>query len=350
MEIKRKIGEWYLANKRSLPWRETKDPYTIWVSEIILQQTRVAQGMDYYHRFLGRFPDLESLARAEEYEVLNVWEGLGYYSRARNMHEAAKHIYNNLDGNFPSSYSGILELKGAGRYTAAAVASIAFGEPRAVVDGNVHRVLSRLFGIEEAPGFYGKSSRIVREADKFLDTEDPGTHNQAVMELGAMICTPSQPDCRVCPIREHCIAHLQNRTADLPLRSSPAPRRKRYFHYLLISNENGIWIGHRKKKDIWQGLYELPLIETSRPVSPSSMTKSDEWSSLLGRKGVAAQKVSHIFKHLLTHQEIHARFYHIRDDDLNLLPLSGYKKLGFQDLKHFPFPKLISNYLDLISD
>jgi len=194
MKIEEKIRDWYLSNRRYLPWRESNDPYQIWVSEIILQQTRVMQGLEYYHRFLDRFPDLESLARAEEAEVLKVWEGLGYYSRARNMHAAAKYVYHEKGGNFPASYSEMLELKGVGPYTAAAVASMAFSEPRAVVDGNVHRVLSRLFGIREAPGNYGKSSRILREAEKMLDREDPGIHNQALMELGALVCTPLNPD------------------------------------------------------------------------------------------------------------------------------------------------------------
>lgn len=306
--------------------------------------------MDYYHRFLKRFPDLESLATAEEAEVLNVWQGLGYYSRARNMHTAAKQIYSTMDGVFPSSYIAILELKGAGPYTAAAVASLAFGEPRAVVDGNVHRVLSRLFGIEEAPGAYGASSRIVREAENLLDRENPGTHNQAVMELGALACTPVHPNCRVCPLQEHCVAHLHNRTAELPVRSLPAPKRRRYFHYLVLRNENEIWLGLRKKKDIWQGLYEFPLIETSRPVSPTSMINSAGWSALLGRSGIQPVKVSGAVKHVLSHQEIHAKFYEIRGDDLHPFSLPGYEKVGAGDLDRYPVSKLIDNYLDKLSD
>ena len=292
MEIRKNIRDWYHSHKRPLPWRETTDPYQIWVSEIILQQTRVIQGMDYYLRFLAKFPDLECLARADEDEVLKIWQGLGYYSRARNMHAAARYIYNNKEGIFPSTYPGILELKGVGPYTAAAVASLAFGEPRAVVDGNVHRVLSRLFGIEEAQGGYRISSRIAKEAEKLLDQEDPGTHNQAIMELGAMVCTPAQPDCRECPVQNHCVANLQNRTAELPVRSRPVPKRRRYFHYLVVQNGNGIWIGPRKEKDIWQGLYEFPLIETTRPVSSRSMLNSGIWSTILGRTGIQPVKMS----------------------------------------------------------
>lgn len=348
VEIKQRIRDWYKWNRRLLPWRETNDPYRIWVSEIILQQTRVNQGKHYYHRFLERFPDLESLARAKEDEVLKVWEGLGYYSRARNMHAAAKYVFHRKEGKFPGSFSEILDLKGVGPYTAAAVASMAFHEPRAVVDGNVHRVLSRLFGIEEAPGNYRNSSRILQEAEKLLDREDPGTHNQAIMELGALVCTPAQPDCPSCPLQDLCHAHKNDRTAELPVRSRPVSRRIRYFHYLVISNGHGIWLGSRKSKDIWQGLYEFPLIETARAVSTESLIKTEAWSAFLGRPGIKPSKVSGPVKHVLSHQEILASFYQICMD--RSFSLSGFEKVGATELDRYPVPKLIGNYLDRLRD
>jgi A/G-specific adenine glycosylase len=347
-EIKKKIRDWYRVNRRKLPWRETGDPYRIWVSEIILQQTRVDQGKDYYLRFLEKFPNLESLARAEEDEVLKVWEGLGYYSRARNMHAAAKHVFYRKEGRFPGTYSEILELKGVGPYTAAAVASMAFQEPRAVIDGNVHRVLSRLSGIEETPGNYRTSSRITREADKLLDEEDPGTHNQAIMELGALVCTPVQPACDKCPLKDLCHAYKNNRTAELPVRAKPQSRRTRYFHYLVFSNGQGIWLGSRRNKDIWQGLYEFPLIETSGKVSTESLMKTESWSGFVGRHGIKPSKVSVPVKHVLSHQEIQARFYHIRVDHSFSLP--GFKEVGEKELDRYPVPKLIRNYLDGLRD
>ncbi len=347
MKIEEKIRDWYLSNRRYLPWRESNDPYQIWVSEIILQQTRVMQGLEYYHRFLDRFPDLESLARAEEAEVLKVWEGLGYYSRARNMHAAAKYVYHEKGGNFPASYSEMLELKGVGPYTAAAVASMAFSEPRAVVDGNVHRVLSRLFGIREAPGNYGKSSRILREAEKMLDREDPGIHNQALMELGALVCTPLNPDCPACPLTTDCVAYLQNKADELPLRARPATKRKRYFHYLVLLDNGSIWMGPRMGRDIWQGLYEFPMIETPDAVSAGTLVRSDAWSALIGKHSTPTS-VSKPVKHILSHQEIRAVFYQIRGN--GQLSLQGYEKIRMQELGRYPVSKLISNYLDKLRD
>ncbi len=345
MEITEKIRVWYLGNRRSLPWRETRDPYRIWVSEIILQQTRVMQGLEFYRRFLVRFPNLESLTGATEDEVLRIWQGLGYYSRARNMLEAARYILNEKGGKFPASYAGLLELKGVGTYTAAAVASIAFNEPRAVVDGNVHRVLSRLYGIEEKR--YGPTTMIAGKAESLLDVEDPGLHNQAIMELGALVCTPGLPDCPSCPLQDECVAHLLDRTAELPPRNPQGRRKKRYFHYLVLYDEKGIWLGPRQKKDIWQGLYEFPLIETTKKVSPATLVKSEAWESMLGPHSSPAEVIGPI-KHTLSHQEIQAVFYRVRTSDP--VRLQGYEKVSRQELDRYPVPKLIGRYLDKLSD
>ena len=347
-EIREKLRDWYLRNRRQLPWRETVDPYRIWVAEIILQQTRVAQGRDYYLHFLEKFPNLESLAAASEEEVLKVWQGLGYYSRARNLHASAGYILREKAGVFPGTYTELLELKGIGPYTAAAIASMAFSEPRAVVDGNVHRVLSRLFGIAEVPGLPGPSSRIVQAAGKLIDRDDPGTHNQALMELGALVCTPRQPDCLSCPLKMHCMALQENRIPELPVRTSPPLRRKRYFNYLVIHKGDCLWMGCRKTKDIWKGLYEFPLIETSRNVSPGTLTGTREWMDLFGRQNVYPCKVSGPFRHLLTHQEILAKFYRIQSDES--LELPEYEKVCDGELHRYPVPRLISKYLDRLSD
>jgi len=304
--------------------------------------------MDYYERFLERFPNLESLAEANEVDVLKAWEGLGYYSRARNLHTAAKDIYHDMAGAFPDSYTRLMKLKGVGPYTAAAVSSIAFSEPRAVIDGNVHRVLSRLYGIEEAPSGYGPSSGIVREAEKLLDREDPGTHNQAIMELGALVCTPARPDCRVCPVSGHCIAFIQNRIEELPLKPRQAKKRIRYFHYLLIRNEDTIWLGRRNGKDIWQGLYEFPMFESADPVSTDLIISSSNWSAILGVKGILPAQVSEMVRHLLSHQEIRATFYHIPGN--HRYTLSGYKRVKLANLDRYPLPRLIARYMDKLNE
>jgi A/G-specific adenine glycosylase len=347
MKIQEKLRTWYLVSRRSLPWRETTDPYRIWVSEIILQQTRVVQGLDYYYRFIRTFPDIRTLAGADEEKVLKVWEGLGYYSRARNMHAAAKFIIDKLGGVFPDNYKDLLQLKGTGPYTAAAVSSLAFGEPRAVVDGNVHRVISRLYGIDEPPEGYGSSSEIVRKAAGLLDESDPGTHNQAVMELGAMICTPSRPDCQACPLNADCFAFIQDRIGEFPARPRAIKRRKRFFHYLVIRGPHGTWMNRRRNKDIWQGLYEFPMIETDREVTVADLMKSPDWTEILGSP-VTPDKVSKTVKHILSHQEIHARFYHIPEQ--HTIGPDSFKPVEDGLLKDLPMPKLILNYLDKLSD
>ena len=342
VKTRHKIRNWYQSNKRSLPWRESSDAYCIWVSEIILQQTRVDQGLNYYLRFIENFPNLESLALAEEKEVLKVWEGLGYYSRARNMHATSKKIQFELGGKFPDSYDKIIELKGVGPYTAAAISSIVFNEPRAVLDGNVHRVLSRFYGIEEVPNGYRRSSQILAAAEDLIDSGDPGTHNQALMELGALVCIPVSPDCLTCPLKSECIAFKEHRVSELPLRARTLKKRIRHFHYLVIEGEKKIWINHRKQDDIWKGLYELPLIETEGSSSLESLIVSRAWSILLGNNSVPSE-VSSTIKHILSHQEIYAIFYHI---PMLEIPLSDdYIKVDISELDSYPVPKLIGNYL-----
>lgn len=346
-KIRAKIRSWYFENKRALPWREKTDPYSIWVSEIILQQTRVDQGLDYYHRFLERFPDVESLANAGEDEVLKVWEGLGYYTRARNMHASARQVSLEAGGSFPVDYRGLLKLKGVGPYTASAVASIASGEPRAVLDGNVHRVLSRLYGISEPTASYSASSHTLAAAERLLDTEDPGTHNQALMELGALICKPGRPDCISCPLHKYCYAFREDRVEEFPPARKAPEKRYRHFHYLLILDGDGIWIRQRRGKDIWNGLYEFPLVETAEPAEMEWLVNHKEWS-LLSWNGLVPELVQGPVKHVLSHQVILARFYLVRK--AGAIESAEHFRIKTHEFQSFPKPKLISNFLERFID
>jgi A/G-specific adenine glycosylase len=349
-----KIGDilalWYDDHKRDLPWRKTKDPYAIWVSEIILQQTRVVQGMDYYHSFMKRFPDIQRLAGAKIEDVLKVWQGLGYYSRARNMHAAAGQIIRDFGGVFPSVYGEMLTLKGIGPYTAAAIASIAFNEPRAVVDGNVHRVFARLFGLFERPGSTGTKCMICRQADALLDRDKPGIHNQAVMEFGALVCTPANPSCLFCPLQSHCFAFAKNKVHELPVRSKPIKQKHRYFHYIIMQSEKGILIRQRTANDIWQHMFEFPLIETTRPTSPGRLIGSPSWRLWFGNGGGKPLRISKTIRHVLTHQVIHARFYHMDHFPSDNEIRSSFQEVPLSGINKFPVPKLIENYLEILID
>jgi A/G-specific adenine glycosylase len=350
MKISPILVRWYNDHKRDLPWRKTRDPYAIWVSEIILQQTRVAQGIDYYHRFMNRFPDLQGLAEAQIEEVLNVWKGLGYYSRAWNMHAAAGQIIKEYGGVFPSTYQEMLKLKGIGPYTAAAVASIAFNEPRAVIDGNVHRVIARLFGLFEPPGLVPAKCGICRQAEALLDRAEPGIHNQAIMEFGALICTPSNPSCQSCPLQKHCVAFGKNQVMELPVRSKQIKKKHRYFHYFVMRPGNGILIRQRTGKDIWQHLFEFPMIETPRSISLGRLMESPSWKQLFLSSRVTPFRVSKMIRHILTHQVIHAKFYHLDYFPANKSIGSSFLEVPLSEIGNYPVPKLIENYLDILID
>lgn len=350
MKISDILARWYDDHKRDLPWRKTKDPYAIWVSEIVLQQTRVVQGIDYYHNFMNRFPDLQSLTDAKIEEVLRVWQGLGYYSRARNMHAAAGQMIMDHGGKFPSSYGEMLKLKGIGPYTAAAIASIAFNEPRAVVDGNVHRLIARLFGLFEPPGLAGAKCGICRQAEALLDQSKPGLHNQAVMEFGALVCTPANPSCRSCPLQKYCAAFGNNQVKELPVRSKKIKQKQRYFHYLIMHSGNRILIRQRTGKDIWQHLFEFPLIETPRPISPGRLMESPSWQQIFMHGGGKPIRVSKIIRHILTHQVIHAKFYHLEYFPADNEFKSSFQEVPLSEIGNYPVPKLIENYLEILID
>ncbi|MBK6829719.1 MAG: A/G-specific adenine glycosylase [Flavobacteriales bacterium] len=255
---------WYAEHKRPLPWRETRDPYRIWLSEVILQQTRVEQGREYWHRFVETYPTVAELAAATEDQVLRLWQGLGYYSRARNLRTAAKQVVEEHMGGFPDSYEGLKGLKGVGEYTAAAIGSIAFGLVEPVVDGNVYRVLARVFGIDTPIDSTAGRKQFRELAAALIDHEQPGEHNQAVMELGATVCTPLKPTCGECPLARKCIARATDRIDKLPVKTGKTKVRTRHFNYLHIERGDKTFLRKRTGKDIWHGLYELPLIETEK--------------------------------------------------------------------------------------
>lgn len=348
MDFAKKLKSWYADNKRLLPWRETNDPYKIWISEVILQQTRIDQGLDYYLRFIGRFPDVRRLANASEDEILKLWQGLGYYSRARNMHSTAKTIVERYNGNFPETYNELITLKGVGPYTAAAIASIAFGRAAPVIDGNVMRVISRWFAIDEAVDSVKGKKMIAEALNEIFDHEDPGTFNQAIMDFGAMVCKPKNPNCRDCPFSGSCIAFSQNLVSELPRKSKTIKQLKRYFHYLVIIllNDEKFFTLFKKRdeKDIWGGLYEFPMIETEAGIEPDALMKTKHWQELF--EGIKPEiiHISKTYKHQLTHQQLFAVFYHVRLTE----PIPEKFKANLvklNELHSYPIPRLIDRYL-----
>ena len=328
----RLITDWYRQNKRNLPWRETSDPYLIWISEIILQQTRVDQGINYYLKFKKNYPTISDLANASEESILNDWQGLGYYSRARNLHFSAQFIRDEYNGLFPKNYSEIKALKGVGNYTAAAISSFAYNKKHAVVDGNVYRLLSRVFNIGTPIDSTEGIKYFQSLADELIDEKNPGQHNQAIMEVGSVICTPKNPNCSDCPLESKCLAKASGTIGILPVKSKKTKVRKRFFHYLIFQENNETIIERRIEKDIWQHLYQFPMIETDSSQTPESLIS----------KGVFIE--SDEITHILSHQKITAKFYH-----LNAIPKkkeSHWIKIKKGDIQDFPLPRIIDRYLE----
>src|SRR5574344_1818370 len=341
-EFARLLIEWYHEHKRDLPWRNTNDPYLIWISEIILQQTRVAQGYAYYQRFIERFPNLESLAAAEENEVLKYWQGLGYYSRARNLHQAAISV----NGVFPVRYEDILKLKGVGTYTAAAICSFAYNQPHAVVDGNVYRVLSRFFGVNE-PIDSGKGKKIFASlAHDLLDKVQPALYNQAIMDFGALQCTPLSPDCTVCPFKNRCFAFNHNMVSSLPIKQNKTKTSERFFYYLLIRDNGNIYLNKRTENDIWKNLYELPLIESNTALAVDDFIRKQEFASIFKENSVVNVRLLNKTKHVLSHRIIYADFYELEAQDIKMDFLSKYTRLNMADLELYPVSRLMHNFFE----
>ena len=340
------LQEWFAVHKRDLPWRDTKDPYLIWISEIILQQTRVIQGLEYYNRFIERFPDVRSLAEAEQIEVLKYWQGLGYYSRARNLHEAAKDIFRRLNGIFPNRYNDVLALKGIGGYTAAAILSFAWNQPYPVVDGNVYRVLGRLFALD-TPIDTGKGKKEYLElATLLMPPDQAGIHNQAIMEFGALQCIPQNPDCQSCPFVAQCLGYASGNLQQYPVKQNKTKIRNRYLHYFFIRLGANTYIHRRSGKDIWEGLYEFPLIETKAPADFIDLKADIAFRQLFES---SCQPVffpeTRQTKHILTHQILHATFYHV-EIQAESAALKKYLKIPLSAFDEYPFPKLISVFLN----
>ncbi|WP_305982197.1 A/G-specific adenine glycosylase [Roseivirga thermotolerans] len=335
---------WYGHQKRDLPWRETRDPYKIWLSEIILQQTRVNQGMPYYLAFIERYPTVELLAKAPEQEVLRLWQGLGYYSRARNLHACAQTIVEQYHGCFPDTFDELLRLKGIGRYTAAAIASLAFNKPTAVVDGNVYRVLARVFGLYNDIS-ESKTLKIFEQlANELIPANNAAEYNQAIMDFGATQCTPKNPACDTCPLHTICFAQQHGEVEKLPVKSRKTKVKKLYFDYFMFEHGQQILMHKRLGKDIWQGLYQFYLKESKTKQKTEECLKH---IPLIDH--IHVQSVSSPVRHLLSHREIFARFFRLRVNDLNTfvsiqqeLNLQAYSLSEVQDL---PKPILIQNYL-----
>lgn len=344
--ISRILIDWYQENKRDLPWRKTSDSYKIWVSEIILQQTRVAQGLEYYSQFVKRFPTVYTLAESSEKEVLKAWQGLGYYSRARYLHEGAKSVVELHNGKLPETYKDIITIKGIGEYTAAAILSIAYNKPYAVVDGNVYRVLSRLFAIDTPIDTTEGKKRFAKLADELLDKSKPGMHNQAIMEFGALCCTPAQPLCKSCPLQHFCEAKQLNMQFEFPVKSKKVKVRNRYFHYFDITHKGYTYLNKRVEDDIWKNMYEFPLIETSKDMGLSDLMNKNSFKAIFEDAEIVVHSVSNRIRHILSHQHIYARFYVIEVVKSNLsLPESSFR-IKQNDLSLYPISRLIHRYLE----
>ena len=343
MHFSNKLTAWYLQNKRSLPWRETKDPYLIWLSEIILQQTRVAQGLPYYEAFLQAFPTVFDLAHAEEDKVMHLWQGLGYYSRARNLHATAKTVAFDYNGVFPDNAKDLLKLKGVGEYTAAAIASFSFNEVIPVVDGNVFRVLARRYGINSDISTLTTKREFQALAATLIPKDAPALFNQAIMEFGALQCVPKTPDCTSCPFQLECIAYQTNEISTLPVKQSKTKVRDRHFDYLVFLDPKGnTQIQQRTKKDIWQQLYEFPLIETK---SPEMIAIKQELSTRypdLELKHIELCTPEAII-HKLSHQKLHIRFWkiHTKEAIKDSITVKELNKIGFPIVIH----NFINNHL-----
>ncbi len=336
------LEAWYLDVERDLPWRKSSNPYHVWLSEIILQQTRVSQGLEYYNTFVETFPTVYDLAAAEEEKVLKLWQGLGYYSRARNLHYSAKYIVEQCSGVFPTTYKELLQLKGVGDYTASAIASICFGEQTAVVDGNVYRVLSRYFGIETPINSTLGIKEFKALAQELLKTNNPGRYNQAIMEFGALQCKPQSPNCIQCPLQTKCVALATNQIKNLPVKEKKVKVKKRYFNFIVLQTPDGkTRIEQRKGKGIWQNLFQFPLIETTTSVSLPQLISNESFQELV--TGITPEILlfnREEWVHKLSHQHLYTRFWVLKSASKrnDLLPV--------ERLEEYPVPRLIHRFLE----
>jgi A/G-specific adenine glycosylase len=340
----RQLMHWHAtANHRDLPWKGERNPYKIWLSEIILQQTRAEQGLPYYLLFTEAYPTVADLADTNDEAAFRLWQGLGYYNRCKNMLATARQVMGDLGGKFPDSYEGLLGLKGVGPYTAAAIASFAYGLPQAVVDGNVNRVLSRYFGIDTPFDTTEGKKKFQQLASELLDTTDSAAYNQAIMDLGATVCTPQNPKCSACPLSNKCVAYHQNLIALLPVKSKKQAVKARYFHYLLLHVDNQIWLHKRGDKDIWQNLYEPYLIESEASLDTHALQQTPNFQALYTDEpptfeGTLTQR--------LTHQLIETRFYRVDLKKKTIVQPDDGEWITITELKKYAFPKTLVSYFE----
>lgn len=343
MKFSQSIIEWYEENKRVLPWRETKDPYKIWLSEIILQQTRVAQGLPYYINFIKAYPTVQALAKAKEQDVLRLWQGLGYYSRARNLHRCAKMIVEDFNGKFPDNFDELQKLIGVGPYTAAAIASISFNQKVAVVDGNVFRVIARIFGIDLDIASNEGKKFFFAKANELIPGDQPDIFNQAMMEFGATWCTPKNPRCEECIFKKTCVAYKTGTVALLPVKEKKTKVRKRFLNYFIIEQAKKIGMKRREGKDIWQGLFDFFLVETKRKTSPKSIIEKEaELKKLIVNNIQTLDSV----KHILSHQLLNIQFVWIEVERVGSFSDQSIKFYSKKEVTNLPKPIVLTRFLE----
>lgn len=343
MSFQTEIVKWYLINKRSLPWRDTTDAYVIWLSEIILQQTRVEQGLPYFNNFLQNYPTVTDFANASETQILKLWQGLGYYSRGRNMLFTARYIRDSHAGVFPEKYDELIQLKGVGEYTAAAISSFSANESKAVLDGNVFRVLSRYFGIETAINSTEGKKQFNELAQSLIANQQPSLYNQAIMEFGALQCKPKSPDCGSCPVQSGCYAKSNDQVNLLPLKLKKLKKRTRYFNYFVCFDGEELLVKKRTAGDVWQELYDFPLIETEKPYLEDQEKFLTELKMNFGEDCIIAPLVQQ--KHLLTHQTIYVQFFALDNYIINFNMNAEIKWVSLASFEELPQPKVITNFM-----
>ncbi|MHC8947612.1 A/G-specific adenine glycosylase [Sphingobacterium hungaricum] len=344
MGFSSKLISWYAKNGRELPWRNTTNPYIIWLSEIILQQTRIEQGTPYFHNFLENFPTIEDFANADEGELLKLWQGLGYYSRARNMHKAARQIQADFDGKFPTKYEEVIKLTGIGEYTAAAIASFSSNAAYAVLDGNVFRVLSRYFAIDTPINSTAGKKQFSEIANELLDKKHPGTYNQAIMDFGAMQCKPKNPLCEECIFRMDCRAFQTNSAQSYPVKLKKKPSRNRFFAYFIVEEDGQLLMAKRNDSDIWANMYEFPMIETEEELSISALVEHNEFK--FNFPSAILEQLNGTVKQVLSHQNIYAKFYRITNPENNVLKNSSWAFYNSENLDKLAMHKLMFTFLE----
>ena len=344
MTLADQLIDWYSKNGRDLPWRQTNNPYIIWLSEIILQQTRVEQGMPYFYKFVEAYPTVKDFAEADEEDLLRLWQGLGYYSRVRNMHKAAKAVMTEFDGVFPSTYEDVITLTGVGEYTAAAISSFSINQKKAVLDGNVFRVLARYFGIDTAINSTAGKKQFLKIANEVISDKFPGLYNQAIMDFGATVCKPKAPECENCILRLDCVAFSKNLIASLPIKTKGKPSRNRYFNYFIIEKDGAYVFTKRGADDVWANMYEFPLIETNEEIEISDLQQLEAYKTHF--EGAEITPIGPPIKHILSHQNIYARFYRVVDEKHIVKKNPSWNYYNSDNLDKLAKHKLIFSFIN----